>query len=384
MPNMYDLLSQFQQAGPEFINNYCVINGAIFALDEIEKIGYDEFGLRAKFNMPMKLYKYFPNVAKEEKTENGNTTQINYSLQALKSNCVYLNSPDQFDDPYDSDIYVPWEEYSFLRLKQYANWGGCDANAITRVEDAGYALSQKMYSALTNGKDIESIFSTDERQDGEKLSISLFCLRVKNELGSKHDWHESIAQALRIEYSEFVKSIQRMFRVSCFATTPFSQLMWGGAYADCHRGFCIEYTVDPNNPQYKDVYYNLFPVVYCKTRKKVTENMMCVQDAILSKEELWDIYFHGALRKSFDWAYQNEWRLLLPGNHKDAGFTKKFFPITKVYLGNRMPSEKRKEVIEICHEKNIPYIGVTRAGNRFEMQECNTLCENCPQYIMEK
>ena len=175
-----------------------------------------------------------------------------------------------------------------------------------------------------------------------------------------------------------------MFRVSCFATTPFSQLMWGGAYADCHRGFCIEYTVDPNNLQYKDVYYNLFPVVYCKTRKKVTENMMCVQDAILSKEGLWDIYFHGALRKSFDWAYQNEWRLLLPGNHKDAGFTKEFFPITKVYLGNRMPSEKRKEVIEICHEKNIPYIGVTRAGNRFEMQECNTLCENCPQYIMEK
>ena len=44
MPNMYDLLSQFQQAGPEFINNYCVINGAIFALDEIEKMGYDEFG----------------------------------------------------------------------------------------------------------------------------------------------------------------------------------------------------------------------------------------------------------------------------------------------------------------------------------------------------
>ena len=68
MPNMYDLLSKFQQAGPEFINNYCVINGAIFALDEIEKMGYDEFGLRAKFNMPMKLYKYFPNVAERRES----------------------------------------------------------------------------------------------------------------------------------------------------------------------------------------------------------------------------------------------------------------------------------------------------------------------------
>lgn len=380
MPNMHDLFTQFQQAGPEFINNYCMINGAIFALDEIEQMGYDEFGLRAKLNMPMKLYKYFPNIAKEEKTEDGNTTHINYSLQSLKSNCVYLNSPDQFDDAYDSDIYVPWEEYSFLRLKQYAYWGGCDANACTRIEDAGYALSQKMYSALTIGKDIESIFSLKEHPEGEKLSISLFCQRVKSELVLKKDWNEAIAQALRIEYSDFVKSIQRMFRVSCFATTPFSQLMWGGAYADCHRGFCIEYTVDSNDPQYKDVYYNLFPVVYCKTRKKVTGNMMSIQDANISQEGLWDIYFHGALRKSFDWAYQNEWRLLLPGGYKTPGFTKEFFPITKVYLGNRMSPDKRKEVIEICHDKNIPYIGVTRAGDRFEMQECAILCEECPQF----
>ena len=381
---MYDLLAQLQQVSPEFINNYCMINGAIFPLNEVETMGNSGFGLHARINMPPRLYKYFPNVEKEAKKDNGEIDHVNYSLQALKSNCVYLNSPDQFDDVYDSDIYVPLEEYLFSRLKKYAEWGECNIESCQRIEDIGYVLSQKMYSALSSEKDIESVFPLDKRSEGESLSVSSFCLRVKIGLTKGLNWNEAIAQAMQVEYSGFVKSIQRMFRVSCFASTPFSQLMWGGAYADCHRGFCIEYTVDSIDPEYKDVYYNLFPVVYCKTRKKVTEPIMSIEDASISEDSLWDIYFHGALRKSFDWAYQNEWRLLLPGNHKENGFSKKFFPITKVYLGNRMPADRRKEVIELCHEKNIPYIGVTRAGNRFEMQECNILCENCPQFNMQK
>lgn len=378
--DMYDLLAQLQQVSPEFIKNYCMINGAILSLNEVETMGNSEFGLRAKINMPPRLYKYFPNVEKEEKKDDGVIAHVNYSLQALNSNYVYLNSPDQFDDVYDSDIYVPWEEYSFFRLKKYAEWGECNIESCENTEDLGNVLSQKM----STEEDIESIFTLDKCSKGESLSISSFCQRVKIGLMRGLNWNEAIAQSLQVEYSGFVKSIRRMFRVSCFATTPFSQLMWGGAYADCHRGFCVEYTVDSIDPQYKDVYYNLFPVVYCKTRKKVSERLMRIQDASISEEALWDIYFHGALRKSFDWAYQNEWRLLLPGNNKDNGFSKKFFPITKVYLGNRMPSDKRKEVIEICHEKNIPYIGVTRAGSRFEMQECNVLCENCPQFTMQK
>lgn len=29
----------------------------------------------------------------------------------------------------------------------------------------------------------------------------------------------------------------------------------------------------------------------------------------ISDETLWNIYFHGTLRKSIDWNFQNEWRL---------------------------------------------------------------------------
>ena len=89
------------------------------------------------------------------------------------------------------------------------------------------------------------------------------------------------------------------------------------------------------------------------------------------------------LRKSIDWAFQDEWRLLLPmkNNLESKDYCVPFFPITKVFLGSRMPQVARKEIIQICHEKHIPYIGVTRKSNVFEMQECIVKCEDCPKYI---
>lgn len=157
--------------------------------------------------------------------------------------------------------------------------------------------------------------------------------------------------------------------------------MWGGAYADCHNGFCIEYTILPNDKAYRDVYYNLFPMIYCKVRPNMTLRLVAAKDKDITKEVLWDIYFHGALRKSIDWAFQNEWRLLLPlRSNNMVDYNVKFFPITKVYLGNRMAPKEREKIIDICHDKNIPYIGVRRNSAVFEMQDCEIKCEDCPQY----
>ena len=76
---------------------------------------------------------------KEEKNDDGQIVLKNYSLEALESNTVFLSSPDQFDDVYDSDIYVPWPEYAFAMLKQYAQWCDCsvdeckDADAVSKL-----------------------------------------------------------------------------------------------------------------------------------------------------------------------------------------------------------------------------------------------------------
>jgi hypothetical protein len=76
--NIENLYSAFRTLAPEFLSSYCVINGAIMPLQEVEQMGYNEFSYRAKINMPLKLYKYFPN---KERVESGRIT--NYSIQAL-------------------------------------------------------------------------------------------------------------------------------------------------------------------------------------------------------------------------------------------------------------------------------------------------------------
>ena len=50
--------------------------------------------------------------------ENGNEKKINYSVIALESNEVYLNSPTAFDDVFDSEISVSKDVFEAFRISK--------------------------------------------------------------------------------------------------------------------------------------------------------------------------------------------------------------------------------------------------------------------------
>ena len=108
------MFGTLQQLAPQIASSYCVVNGVFMGLNEIENMGYEEFSLRSKMNMPMKLYKYFSNKAEETDGK-----KRNYSIEALKNNTVFMQAPSQFDDVYDSDINLDGAEYEKLRLSEY-------------------------------------------------------------------------------------------------------------------------------------------------------------------------------------------------------------------------------------------------------------------------
>ena len=323
------------------------------------------------------MYKYFPNKVTEE---NGNL--VNYSIQALKNNTVYLQSPTQFDDCYDSDISIDFPVYERMTLIEYCRRCGISINSELSTNEVGKQFLGAIIKSLNEHHNYENIFTVKPQTEIEKLENEIFCKSLLLEMQKTIDLGQAVSRIISKEYSDLLKKLKSTFRVSCFATDPFSQLMWGGSYADEHRGFCLEYTVLLNDTDYKDVFYNLFPMIYCKTRKDISEKIVAMNRKDVSLEFLWNIYFYGALRKSIDWAFQNEWRLLLPlKNKKEADYNVKFFPITKVFLGNRMPTDKRKELIDICKERKIPYVGVKKNTELFEMQECEMKCENFPTYV---
>ena len=387
------LFNTLQTAAPEVLASYCFVNGTLMSLDEVQRMGYKEFSLRSKIKMPSKLYKYFPNKhtdIKDPKTQapiidesTQKVKQVNYSLQALRNNTVFMQSPSLFDDIYDSDISLNYEEYEKLRLIEYCARCGRNVTESMSTQEIGDIFIQAIAQSFNITRNFNSLFSRTPTTETEELSNKYFILRLKQSLLNNIDLGQAISKVINSDFQELSNILQNTFRATCFTTTPYSQLMWGGAYADCHRGFCVEYTIFPNDSRYENIFFNLFPMIYCKTRPNMTERLMKFREGNLTDDRLWDIYFHGALRKSIDWAFQNEWRLLLPLHHDGItdDFNVPFFPITKVFLGNRMSQEDRKEIIEICHSRNIPYIGVTRKPNIFEMQDCPVLCENCPNFI---
>ncbi len=386
------LIQTLQSALPQIAESCCIVNGALMNLTEVQNMGYDEFSMRAKMNMPLKLYKYFPNRLTElvdKKTgkpiideTTGDKKTVNYSIQALRDNTVFMQSPSLFDDVYDSDISLNYSEYERARLLEYCIRCEIDVKEAMETPELANALMQTIADMINSTGNIDSLFKSAPATKNEDLSNQCFLLELKNQLYKGKDLGESLRNAIVSDFNRYLQYLQDSFRATCFATTPYSQLMWGGSYADCHRGFCVEYTVLPNDPQYQKLFLNLFPMIYCKVRPNMTEKLVKFQDKEPTIELLWDIYFHGALRKSIDWAFQNEWRLLLPmeRNREEKDYCVSLFPITKVFLGNRMSHAARKEIIEICHDRNIPYIGVTRNPNIFEMQECAIKCEDCPNY----
>ena len=110
-----ELAADFKNKLLHFLNKECIVNGTSLELEQAEKMGYEEFSSQSRLCMPVKLYKYFPN--KEISLENGEVH--NYSIEALKNNTVYMQSPNNFDDIYDSDIFVDYTVYEKLRLIEY-------------------------------------------------------------------------------------------------------------------------------------------------------------------------------------------------------------------------------------------------------------------------
>lgn len=350
---------------------HCIVNGEIWELNKIEQLGCNKFSLQSKLTLPLKLYKYFPNIC--------NVENINYSIESLKNNTVYLQTPNNFDDVYDSDIHMDYSEYERYRLIEYCERSDIQIDENLSTHEIGDLFVQSLLKIYLETKDFSNIFTKDNLTEIEKLSNKLFVHKIIRQLEKSDDLTKAVQAAIQSDFEEYSFQLKNTFRVSCFTTNPYSQLMWAG-YANCHKGFCVEYTILPNDKKYEKIYINLFPMIYCKTRPNMTKQLSSFEDKDITEDIVWNIYFHGALRKSLDWAYQNEWRLLMPRGNKVDDFNKEFFPITKVFLGNKMDFKTRKEIIEICNSKNIPYIGVTRKLDTFEMEECKIKCEDCYKF----
>lgn len=357
----------------------CFVCGMGFTMDQLDNTSEEEFAVFRMNHMPKKLYKYFPD---SSTTQDGK--EKNYSREALVNNTVYLQTPEKFDDPYDSSIVVDEMEFQRQRLLHYLDICKIEHDSLADNSTLMFQLAQGIYSRSLEGTTYEKLYSiSPDLEEADKLQRTLFAYKLAERLNQYQNdidaWQHALYDTIHDEYLSIQNTLVKHFRVSCFATSPYSMLMWAH-YANSHKGFCIEYEV-PEDGNENNLIYQLYPVIYSSRRTSVLEE--CLQNidtTQTSRDTLWKIHKYGLLSKDIIWQYQNEWRLI--GYDKmmevDGSYNCKFFKISKVYLGNKMDAATRKELISICKEKGIPYVGVQTVNDRYVMRDCPYLCENCP------
>ena len=326
--------------------------------------------------MRTSLFKYFPNTIKDIKGVNRN-----FSKEALTNNTVHLSAPNEFDDPYDCNVYVDGNEFALQRVRYYASLCGVNIKQEWDYAEVSRNLAMHIFMHISSGGKVSVLFELDKNNQLVHAHQEYELLKAYADGGS---YYKAINHVIDTEYNNVQKTANR-FRVSCFAQSPYSMLMWSH-YANNHQGFCIEYETPDYSKENENIYLNLFPVIYTNTRTSLTKlSFNWNATGLLSHSDIWDFYKYCLLSKSLDWKYQQEWRLISCDTLlTDQNYNCKFFKIKKVYLGNKMSAKDRLEIIDICKKQGIPYTGVTITPNQFNMRDCRILCEDCDrvkQYI---
>jgi len=143
---------------------------------------------------------------------------------------------------------------------------------------------------------------------------------------------------------------QDQIYLKCFTPCPYHPLMWAH-YGDNYRGICIGYNFNLNSNNISEeqkekkieILHHLYPIQYSKKRFVSTT----VKEALLHK------FFY--LRKSKDWRYEREWRLIYEKGEleNEEGFLQLDF-ISEIYLGTRVDETIKKTVQDIAAKRGLP------------------------------
>lgn len=341
-----------------------IIRKQTYTLEQIRNLRLGEWAVSNIINMPKSLFKYYRNTVDKKSGRN-------FSLEALETNKVYLQSPNKFDDIYDCSIVFDEYEYAFARLKYYAEHCGYD---IKETDYGNYldVFCKKTYEELIKlcpekqplKDSLMRVFRVHDdgtsKDNTHMMFVLHLCEALNNHIDQEHVWQMAFMDALNSEIRFIKKSLSADFTVSCFSTSPYMPRMWAAPYANIHQGFCIEYKIPEYSNEYAHLFHNVFPVIYSDVRTSVLDECLKYMKDKSEEQLVENIYKYGVLTKSIDWKDQDEWRLVSPGNMLAEDNNCEFFPIRKVYLGNRMPKEDRNKIIEVCKRKGIEYSGIVQ------------------------
>lgn len=236
------------------------------------------------------------------------------ALKILKKKMIKFSSPIEFNDPYESQIYI--KDYS---IKDYRD--KC-YNTKTKINTLFYRLRD--YNIVSNRNQFNDIFYNDfelnKIMDSEK------------------------AQLIQPWINNFPRLIGNTFRIYCLTHDPENLLMWSH-YADSHYGVVLGFEFD------RDINDKIFDIDYSPMKYQLGIEY-CYGEKF-SKEFMNSVL----LRKSDIWKYENEVRLILPifnlSKMSDDMYGLKIYKhnIKRIILGSKIDISQLKEIEELIQRQ---------------------------------
>ncbi len=335
-----------------FINDYVTstLNKGVIEAQK-EFTGYKEE------HLPSQLYKFMPPTV--------------YSLMSLQQQTVYLSSPRNFNDPFDSYLCVNREIF----LKMYI---------LNKIKDIGTISKNGTPDTLSEEEYWNVFYSHCE---GEKKNYNrgpfwkTFWEITKG--GKSEDFMYLLGIKLMVEAQrecdlrmDYLRNT--MFRISCFSyfeednELMENTTMWSH-YADNHRGFCIKYSLDEiNNHKYKDILScGLYPVRYTARTQEITPYQLL---KVEQNSDSIDIKIQQKLLKSFltksrFWSYEKEWRLIVSEEDSFLFYENNipFLKINAIYLGCRIDQSLKKLLVTIAEDNGILIYQTRQSDNKYSL-----------------
>ena len=312
------------------------IKRKVHSLSDLKKKNGNEIFDLLSVTPGMKLYKY--------------CSFDKYSENNILNGEVHLRNPNEFDDAFDSTN--DGDEYFYInyRLMLYLRVLGCDFNILSNNADLIKLLYVRLGECASNFEEFVR-FLTDKGID--KLVSSRLKIIYLSAMLSKTPNGKSIESALSDEFQEFMQNSQK-YRISCFTTDPSNLKMWS-LYANNNKGICIEYTVPDD--------FDLLVLAVGYSHKRGDIDFLTAVNDIYDDSDIFSKrMFETVLRKDICWTEQDEYRLIgFENGFKDDQC--KFFPITGIYIGNKMGKEDQERVKHICKEIEV-FIQNNLSGNK--------------------
>lgn len=174
-------------------------------------------------------------------------------------------------------------------------------------------------------------------------------------------------EEVKNSFDKVIEKFNDTVSVVCLSECNTINPMWSH-YSDNHKGVCIEYDFIPDSK----IKQLCFPINYVhKTNNnRVLEEILT--KGTIKHRVLSEIY----LKKSHDWNYEREWRIVLFDDDSqnlfnistDGNF--KYIPFLKpkaVYLGLKIEEEDERYVVDLCNFYNVPVFKMIKDNSNYNM-----------------